>query len=300
VDAGTSSHTILILDKHLHAFPWESLPSLSHLNTSRLPSLEALYSRLVAARDTKASSSDPGNIEGHFISRTTGHSILNPSGDLAHTQSVIQPLLQSLPETWTHQTTAPTEAQLSQALASTSLFLYFGHGSGSQYIRPRAIKKLAQCPTTWLMGCSSSAVTDNGGFEPSGMVLAYLLAGAPAVVGTLWDVTDRDCDRASVKAGELWGLWEAMVQEEKLGKGKGRKGDVEVARKEGSMKKRRGRRKETMGTGAEGAKAASDDGADSEKCSLVEAVTRSRDVCYLRYLNGAAFVVYGIPVYLVD
>ena len=36
------------------------------------------------------------------------------------------------------------------------------------------------------------------------------------------------------------------------------------------------------------------------KQSLVEAVNRSRSACYLRYLNGAAPVVYGIPVYLGD
>ncbi len=119
------------------------------------------------------------------------------------------------------------------------------------------------------MGCSSSSITDNGEFEP----------------------------RASVSAGELWGLWEANVQEEKFGKGKERKGDVEVARKGGSKKKRCVEQKEMVGTGDEGAKIASHDG---EKRSLVESVRRSRSACYLRYLNGAAFVVYGIPVYMVD
>ena len=38
------------------------------------------------------------------------------------------------------------------------------------------------------------------------MLASYLTAGAPAVVGMLWDVTDKDCDRFAVKAGELWGL----------------------------------------------------------------------------------------------
>jgi separase len=131
------------------------------------------------------------------------------------------------------------------------------------------------------------------------MVLAYLLAGAPAVVGTLWDVTDRDCDRASVRAGELWGLWEARVQE-KLAKGKERKDDVEVARKGGSRKKRCVEQKGMVRTGAEGLKSTSHDGSNNEKRSLVEAVRRSRSSCYLQYLNGAAFVVYGIPVYLID
>ena len=32
--------------------------------------------------------------------------------------------------------------------------------------------------------------------------------------------------------------------------------------------------------------------------SLDEAVAKSRDSCILRYLNGAAPVVYGVPVYL--
>jgi separase len=31
--------------------------------------------------------------------------------------------------------------------------------------------------------------------------------------------------------------------------------------------------------------------------SLVEAAAKSRDACILRYLNGAAPVVYGVPVY---
>ena len=32
-------------------------------------------------------------------------------------------------------------------------------------------------------------------YEPEGIALSYLYAGAPCVVGNLWDVTDRDIDR---------------------------------------------------------------------------------------------------------
>jgi separase len=35
-------------------------------------------------------------------------------------------------------------------------------------------------------------------FEPEGAVLSYLCAGAPTVVGNLWDVTDRDIDKFSI------------------------------------------------------------------------------------------------------
>ena len=128
------------------------------------------------------------------------------------------PLLRSLPPSWAHLSSAPDEKGFQAMLSENELVLYFGHGSGAQYIRPRGVKKItlpkstgespmndserATCATTWLMGCSSVAVTDHGEFEPSGMVLAYLSAGSPAVVGALWDVTDKDCDRAAVKTGE--------------------------------------------------------------------------------------------------
>jgi separase len=47
------------------------------------------------------------------------------------------------------------------------------------------------------MGCSSGALRSlapAAEFDPTGMVLAYMQAGAPAVVGNLWEVTDRDLD----------------------------------------------------------------------------------------------------------
>lgn len=37
---------------------------------------------------------------------------------------------------------------------------------------------------------------------------------------------------------------------------------------------------------------------DPERTSVVAAVAQSRDVCKLKYLTGAAPVVYGIPFYL--
>lgn len=37
---------------------------------------------------------------------------------------------------------------------------------------------------------------------------------------------------------------------------------------------------------------------EGEKVSLIAAVAQSRDVCKLKYLTGAAPVVYGIPFYL--
>ena len=108
------------------------------------------------------------------------------------------------------------------------------------------------------------------------------MAGAPAVLATLWDVTDKDCDRFSLKCGEMWGLWAEDVSQK-----------IELPRRPAGKKadgcggrKNKGQRSLDVGE------------RERERMSLDEAVMRSRDACYLRYLNGAAPVVYGIPAYL--
>jgi separase len=78
------------------------------------------------------------------------------------------------------------------------MFLYFGHGSAEQYIARAALRRLARCAGSLLMGCSSGRLRGGGGggglgggYEPSGAIWSYLLAGCPAAVANLWDVTDR-------------------------------------------------------------------------------------------------------------
>jgi len=91
----------------------------------------------------------------------------------------------------------------------------------------------------------------------------------------LRDVTDKDIDRFSSKVLEQWGLFErpqpqsSPVKKSAKQRGKSKIRDVESAR-------------------------------NSEKVpvSLVEAVAKGRESCNLKYLNGAAPVVYGVPVYL--
>ncbi|KAF2132365.1 hypothetical protein P153DRAFT_335207 [Dothidotthia symphoricarpi CBS 119687] len=306
-----SPHMIFILDKNLHAFPWESMPCLEKLSISRLPSLAALRERLLAAKPPTA---QQDAAPGHYIqAESGGTSILNPSGDLSHTLSTLNPHIHELQGPWTHITSrAPSEKEFEDSLREKDLVLYFGHGSGAQFVRSKSVRRLypgpqdelntkpkAGCATTLLFGCSSAHLTENGIFEPSGMLAAYLTAGAPAVVGMLWDVTDKDCDRLAVRAGELWGLWPEVVEDStsksrktpaKKTKGKGKAADVETARNA-----KTGKKGKAGGPGGED----SDLGAPrSRGVGLDEAIREARKSCVLRYLNGAAAVVYGIPVYL--
>lgn len=270
-----ASHTILILDNQLHGFPWESLPCLRHKSVSRLPSLADLRDRIVAAR---VGCHDGGMI-GKTISRVSGVSLLNPSGDLTKTAQRFQPWLPKLPPSWVHLRQSPDDDGWRDLLSENDLFLYVGHGSTSQYVRPRVVKRLgyaelsevskSTCAVSWLVGCGSVAVEDLGEFEPSGMVLNYLAAGSPAVLGALWDVGDIDADHFSITAADYWGLWDESNKGLDPKSFPGRKRILDEKRALG------------------------------RSMSMCEAVARSRDGCKLPYLNGAAFVVYGIPVFLV-
>ncbi|WEW58823.1 separin protein [Emydomyces testavorans] len=265
------AHTILILDKALHSFPWESLTCLQGCSVSRMPSLHSLRGRLMDIKMRHGSTSPP---HGFCIDRKSGAYVLNPSGDLKSTQNTFQNMLSKL-DTWTSITQrGPSEEEFKQALESKDLVLYFGHGSGAQYIRGRTIRRLDHCAVTFLMGCSSGSMTEAGEFEPYGTPWNYMHAGSRALVATLWDVTDKDIDRFAKSVFERWGLFTGPEQKIESG---------------GSS-----RQKEKKSDGEDGGLELGTPGA----VGLDTAVSRSRDACVLRYLNGAAPVVYGVPVFL--
>ncbi|KAG7142486.1 Separin like protein [Verticillium longisporum] len=237
-DPVEGAHTILILDKALHAFPWESLP----------------YDA-VAGEKTPA---------GHTISAKKGTYILNPGSDLPNTLGTFQKPLSALDATWSSVVSrTPSEAEFEAALRDSDVLLYFGHGSGAQYIRSKTIRRLDKCrAAALLMGCSSASLTEAGEFEVHGPVWNYMMAGCPAVVGTLWDVTDRDIDRFAGRLFEEWGL---MVRGSfPIDKWSAGPANLDVV----------------------------------ATTSVVEAVVKARDAVRFRYLTAGAVCVYGIPVYV--
>ncbi|KAI4746636.1 hypothetical protein E4T50_03048 [Aureobasidium sp. EXF-12298] len=316
------NHLILILDRKLHGFPWESLPCLQNVSVSRVSSMLTLRERILTMRRQMKDCTE----EKHFVNKQSGAFILNPSGDLSRTQTTMSPLLDSLASlsgsSW--QSTinkTPAEKDFAAALSDKSMLLYFGHGSGNQYIRNRTIKKLNQCAeVVWLMGCSSGTVTEYGDYEPTSVPLSYLVAGkrqndvddtdeetktqrndnreglCMAVVATLWDVTDKDIDRFAVKTGEHWGLWSSAPAPSPM-----ELAPPKTPRKRGrSVPKTPSKTPSRTPGGRSRSRLVMRDEEGTRKKSLVEAVMLSREACNLRYLNGAATVVYGVPVYLGD
>ncbi|EXJ57028.1 hypothetical protein A1O7_07372 [Cladophialophora yegresii CBS 114405] len=255
-------HTILVLDKELQAFPWESLSCLRGHAVSRMPSLGAIWKRLGTLSEQSPA------FEAYMIRKTKGAYILNPSSDLKSTQEAFGQIFQDQLPSYKAIVNRPPEAgEFETALQEHDLMLYFGHGGAGQYVRPRTIRKMDKCATTLLMGCSSARLSEYGVYEPSGMPLSYLSGGSPALVGTLWDVTDRDIDRFALQLMETWGLLKARSGSEGPSLKKSTKSKAEKSPKRGPV-------------------------------SLDQAVADGREACMLKYLNGAAPVMYGVPIIL--
>ncbi|BGP39728.1 separin protein [Rhodotorula kratochvilovae] len=246
-------HTFLVLDKDLQAFPWESLPCLQGRSVSRLPSLAFLRDRLDLAAARAAPDAPPHEV---IVDPSRTSFVLNPGGDLKNTQKTFEPWLeeQTQERAWTGVTArAPMEEEVKSALLNKELFLFFGHGGAEQYIRSQMIRHLPRCAVTMLWGCSSGLLKDQGDFEPVGTPYHYMVAGCPALVANLWDVTDKDIDKFAFSVFRLTGI-AAPSPDSPL------------------------------------------PSPAAPPATLTAAVAQSRGVCNLRFLNGAAPVVYGIPV----
>lgn len=301
--AGSRGHTILVLDKALHTFPWESMPCLDELAVSRVPSLACLRRLILEQRP-----SSHGSRQGHHVSVEKGTCILNPGGDLKTTQAYFEaPLSSALSSSWQKiQGKTPSEGDFEKALVSSDILLYMGHGGGAQYIRTRQVRRLEKCrATALLIGCSSASLTDVGDFELYGLVWSYMLAGCPAVVGTLWDVTDRDIDLYTGRLYEEWGLVKRGTFQAGETKEKGKeKEESRTAATTTTTNKRSASRKRAVAATEQQQRDDECDGGTAAceygDASLAEAVTRARNagVCKLKYLNAAAVCVYGIPVYV--
>ncbi|KAH9460084.1 hypothetical protein Pst134EB_008287 [Puccinia striiformis f. sp. tritici] len=259
-EESSPQHLFLILDKHLHGFPWEVLPILMGHSVSRIPSLSFLRDRLDGDQDdddhqtTTTTTRAPEMIVPLSVDPTRTSYILNPSGDLTSTQVKFESWLESHPSWNGIKGRSPSSEEVKQALLSANLMLYFGHGGAEQYIRSQTIKQLPRCAVTMLWGCSSGMLHDQGDFDPTGTPYAYMLAGCPALLANLWDVTDKDIDKLALDLFKKTGLH--SCNDDRL----------------------------------------QTENPSSSSKTLTGALALARSSCQLKYLNGAAPVVYGIPV----
>lgn len=214
-NAGSHSCLFLLLDENLQRFPFEGMESLQGKQVYRIPSLPFVYATLQERMKpgSQRISLDP--------SSTTF--VLDPEGNLESTRKRLLPVLEEVSSSqgWDWEGVVgrlPTSSFFESALMKEhGLVVFIGHGGAQACYSRRDVEKLISgessktfrtCKASLiLMGCSSGrlvSINQKGTksfeeqplfFDPEGIALSYLCAGAPCVVGNLWDVTDHDIDR---------------------------------------------------------------------------------------------------------
>jgi len=220
----SNSCLFLILDENLHRFPFEGMPILRKKTICRVPCISFVLATL---RESNGGFEtlplvDPCNVT----------YVVDPESNLQATQKRILPALESLSssQNWGWDGVVgeipPASLFLDGLSKKHGLMMYFGHGGAqvcfsrklveelinirSSSLRDQSETKKSCQATVLLMGCSSGKLASINRknsdsveqtplyYEPEGVALSYLCAGAPCVVGNLWDVTDNDIDRFSI------------------------------------------------------------------------------------------------------
>lgn len=185
----SSGHLVLVLDKNLQKLPWESLPTLISRPVTRLPSLRFLLSYDLVKKYCPQSAFTKG------VNPDSTYYVLNPHANLPGTEERFRDWFQSESK-WSGVTgKAPTPEQVQAGLTQHDLYIYAGHGAGAYFLDGQSLIRLDCSAVSLLFGCSSAALAVRGKLEGAGIILKYLMAGCPLVLGNLWDVTDRDIDR---------------------------------------------------------------------------------------------------------
>jgi len=202
---------LLILDENLHRFPFEGMDICSKQTVSRVPSLPFAIAPLIES------------VTYPVVEPAEASYIVDPEGNLSQTKNRLLPAISDICEShdWDWKSVVgclPSEDFVQHALTQPNgLLLYCGHGGATCCFSRSQVESLMKADgkegarrcrsSIILMGCSSgklvsvnrkdSKITEKVTmfYEPEGIALSYLCAGAPCVVGNLWDVTDRDIDR---------------------------------------------------------------------------------------------------------
>jgi Peptidase family C50 len=120
--------------------------------------------------------------------------VLNPEGDLLHTDQTLRPVLDK--HGFKHFSPVPEILEI-----SSEMFVYAGHCGGEKYWNGALIQKsLGIKDFVLLLGCRTGM--SHRGVWP--VPFHYLIGGSSiGVIGVLWDVLNRDCDRYSEKVIDL-------------------------------------------------------------------------------------------------
>ncbi|KAK0203498.1 cysteine peptidase C50 [Desarmillaria ectypa] len=255
-------HIFLVLDKDIQGLPWENIPILRGRSISRIPSVEFLLDRVEFSRwqwKARCRSSVNSNVDRAFVDPRKGYYVLNPSGDLSRTEGRFREWAEDMDTVgWQGMVGRPPSEQ--QFLnALQDRDLVMYFGHGGGEQYVRS-HRIRHLPR-----CAAVMLwgCSSGFLREMGH---FDRVGAP------YNYMIAGCPTL---VANLWDVTDKDIDKfsqsvfDKLRLTRDHVQDWTV---------------ESM--------------MNTERTSLVAAVAQSRDVCKLKYLTGAAPVVYGIPFYL--
>ncbi|KAG7477347.1 hypothetical protein MATL_G00068680 [Megalops atlanticus] len=196
--AEPQGHIVLVLDKYLQKLPWESISCLRSHSVTRMPSLHFLLGHAALKQ------LDPGSVLNRGVDPQQVFYVLNPDANLKDTEERFKEWFTNEPVWQGVCGTAPSPEQLQEAVTTKDLYIYVGHGAGARFLDGQKLLKGELHAASLLFGCSSAALAVHGEIEGAGIILNYLMAGCPLILGNLWDVTDRDIDRFTKALLQSW------------------------------------------------------------------------------------------------
>ncbi|KAI0360283.1 hypothetical protein OH77DRAFT_1393661 [Trametes cingulata] len=260
VQGGDDSHIFLVLDKNVQGIPWESLPVLRGRSVSRIPSMDFLIDRLEFSHWRKWEDGRPqeGLVDQAIVDPRRTYFVLNPSGDLKGTEGRFADWLKEMKSVGWDGVVGRPPSEQQFVDALTNRDLMIYFGHGGAEQYIRS-HKIRHLPR-----CAATML-----WGCSSGILKYM--GEFDRTGTPYHYMLAGCPTL---IANLWDVTDRDIDKFSQSVFD----DLHLT--PNAVKKWRA------------------DDSGSQKTSVVRAVAKARESCKLKYLTGAAPVVYGIPFYL--
>jgi len=173
----------------------------SEVELTRMPSVPFTVAHALLMNKRTPEERNPFSLE----NPREGFYCVNPAQNLPGTEKRFLENMECVLGVWQGACGEPlTRDDFRKFLQSKSLYLYCGHGTGRQHMKEH-IELIDVRSVVFLFGCSSGRLKILGTkMDSEGYALRFLLGGSPAVLGNLWDVTDRDIDLFTYHMLRMW------------------------------------------------------------------------------------------------
>ncbi|KAK0192924.1 peptidase family C50-domain-containing protein [Armillaria mellea] len=253
-------HIFLVLDKDIQGLPWENIPILRGRSISRIPNVEFLLDRVEFSRwQRKARCRSSADVDRAFVDPRKGYYLLNPSGDLNRTEGRFKEWAENMESAgWQGIIGRPPSEQQFLNALQDRDLIVYFGHGGGE-------QYIRSHRIRHLPRCAAVMLwgCSSGFLREMG---TFDRVGAP------YNYMIAGCPTL---VANLWDVTDRDIDkfsQSVFDKLRLTRDHVQRWTIESMM--------------------------DPERTSLVAAVAQSRDVCKLKYLTGAAPVVYGIPFYL--